>query len=80
MEPGISIPILPARDLAETRDFYERLGFQARLVAHDIRRLRDSPSWRPQHALLFVQRDRTRPELRAVLLACKRRRRAIRRV
>ena len=29
MEPGISIPILPARDLAETRDFYERLGFQA---------------------------------------------------
>ena len=29
MEPGISIPILPARDLAETREFYERLGFQA---------------------------------------------------
>ena len=29
MEPGISIPILPARDLAETRAFYERLGFTA---------------------------------------------------
>jgi catechol 2,3-dioxygenase-like lactoylglutathione lyase family enzyme len=29
MEPGVSIPILPARDLAETRAFYERLGFQA---------------------------------------------------
>lgn len=29
MEPGIAIPILPARDLAETRAFYERLGFQA---------------------------------------------------
>jgi len=29
MEPGIAIPILPARDLAETRAFYERFGFQA---------------------------------------------------
>ena len=29
MEPGIAIPVLPARDLAETRAFYERLGFQA---------------------------------------------------
>ena len=29
MEPGISIPILPARDLAETRAFYEALGFHA---------------------------------------------------
>jgi catechol 2,3-dioxygenase-like lactoylglutathione lyase family enzyme len=29
MEPGIAIPILPARDLDETRAFYERLGFQA---------------------------------------------------
>ena len=29
MEPGIAIPILPARDLSETREFYERLGFQA---------------------------------------------------
>ena len=29
MEPGIAIPILPARDLAETRAFYERLGFHA---------------------------------------------------
>lgn len=29
MEPGISIPILPARDLVETRTFYERLGFRA---------------------------------------------------
>ena len=29
MEPVVSIPILPARDLAETREFYERLGFQA---------------------------------------------------
>jgi catechol 2,3-dioxygenase-like lactoylglutathione lyase family enzyme len=29
MEPGITIPILPARDLDETRAFYERLGFQA---------------------------------------------------
>jgi len=29
MEPGIAIPILPARDLYETRAFYERLGFQA---------------------------------------------------
>jgi len=26
-EPGIAIPILPARDLAETRAFYEALGF-----------------------------------------------------
>ena len=29
MEPGIAIPILPARDLDETRAFYERLGFGA---------------------------------------------------
>lgn len=29
MEPGIAIPILPARDLNETRAFYERLGFHA---------------------------------------------------
>ena len=29
MEPGIAIPILPARDLAETRRFYEGLGFRA---------------------------------------------------
>ena len=29
MDPGVSIPILPARDLNETRAFYERLGFQA---------------------------------------------------
>jgi catechol 2,3-dioxygenase-like lactoylglutathione lyase family enzyme len=29
MDPGIAIPILPARDLAETQAFYERLGFQA---------------------------------------------------
>ena len=29
MEPGISIPILPARDLRETRAFYEVLGFRA---------------------------------------------------
>jgi catechol 2,3-dioxygenase-like lactoylglutathione lyase family enzyme len=29
MDPGIAIPILPARDLAETREFYERLGFTA---------------------------------------------------
>jgi len=29
MEPGIAIPILPARDLDETRAFYERLGFRA---------------------------------------------------
>ena len=28
MNPGISIPILPSRDLLETRAFYERLGFQ----------------------------------------------------
>jgi len=27
MEPGVAIPILPACDLAETRAFYERLGF-----------------------------------------------------
>lgn len=27
MEPGIAIPILPARDLRETRAFYERIGF-----------------------------------------------------
>lgn len=29
MDPGIAIPILPSRDLNETRAFYERLGFQA---------------------------------------------------
>jgi catechol 2,3-dioxygenase-like lactoylglutathione lyase family enzyme len=29
MKPGIAIPILPARDLPETRAFYERLGFTA---------------------------------------------------
>lgn len=29
MDPGIAIPILPARNLNETRAFYERLGFQA---------------------------------------------------
>jgi catechol 2,3-dioxygenase-like lactoylglutathione lyase family enzyme len=29
MEPGVAIPILPARDLDETRAFYERLGFRA---------------------------------------------------
>jgi catechol 2,3-dioxygenase-like lactoylglutathione lyase family enzyme len=29
MEPGIAIPILPARDLRETRAFYERMGFAA---------------------------------------------------
>ncbi len=29
MEPGIAIPILPARDLKETRQFYERVGFTA---------------------------------------------------
>jgi len=29
MNPGIAIPILPSRDLAETRAFYERLGFHA---------------------------------------------------
>ena len=29
MEPGIAIPILPARDLKETREFYERLSFIA---------------------------------------------------
>jgi catechol 2,3-dioxygenase-like lactoylglutathione lyase family enzyme len=27
MEPGFAIPILPARDLEETRLFYEQLGF-----------------------------------------------------
>jgi catechol 2,3-dioxygenase-like lactoylglutathione lyase family enzyme len=27
MEPGIAIPILPARNLEETRRFYEGLGF-----------------------------------------------------
>ncbi|GLC25943.1 bleomycin resistance protein [Roseisolibacter agri] len=27
MDPGLAIPILPARDLHETRAFYERLGF-----------------------------------------------------
>ena len=30
MNPGIAIPILPARDLHETRAFYERLGFETR--------------------------------------------------
>lgn len=30
MQPGIAIPILPARDLTETRAFYERLGFETR--------------------------------------------------
>jgi catechol 2,3-dioxygenase-like lactoylglutathione lyase family enzyme len=29
LEPGIAIPILPARDLGETRAFYESLGFRA---------------------------------------------------
>jgi catechol 2,3-dioxygenase-like lactoylglutathione lyase family enzyme len=29
LEPGIAIPILPARDLPETRAFYEGLGFRA---------------------------------------------------
>ena len=29
MDPGVAIPILPARDLDETRAFYERLGFRA---------------------------------------------------
>ena len=29
MEPGVATPILPARDLEETRAFYERLGFIA---------------------------------------------------
>jgi catechol 2,3-dioxygenase-like lactoylglutathione lyase family enzyme len=29
MDPGVAIPILPSRDLDETRAFYERLGFQA---------------------------------------------------
>jgi catechol 2,3-dioxygenase-like lactoylglutathione lyase family enzyme len=29
MEPGMAIPILPSRDLHETRAFYERLGFHA---------------------------------------------------
>ena len=28
MNPGLAIPILPARDLDETRLFYERLGFR----------------------------------------------------
>ncbi len=28
MEPGIAIPILPARDLGETRAFYEGLAFR----------------------------------------------------
>lgn len=28
MEPGLAIPILPARNLDETRAFYERIGFQ----------------------------------------------------
>lgn len=30
VESDISIPILPARDLEETRTFYERLGFETR--------------------------------------------------
>jgi len=30
MDPGIAIPILPARDLPETRMFYERLKFEVR--------------------------------------------------
>jgi len=29
LQPGIAIPILPARDLGETRRFYEALGFRA---------------------------------------------------
>lgn len=29
MQPGIAFPILPARNLEETRAFWERLGFQA---------------------------------------------------
>ena len=29
MDPGVAIPILPSRDLIETRAFYERLGFHA---------------------------------------------------
>jgi catechol 2,3-dioxygenase-like lactoylglutathione lyase family enzyme len=29
VEPAIAIPILPARNLTETREFYERLGFTA---------------------------------------------------
>ena len=29
MDPGVAIPILPARDLDVTRAFYERLGFRA---------------------------------------------------
>lgn len=29
MDPGVAIPILPSRDLNETRAFYERLGFHA---------------------------------------------------
>ena len=29
LEPDIAIPILPARDLDETRRFYEKLGFRA---------------------------------------------------
>ncbi len=29
MNPGIAIPILPARNLREVRQFYERLGFTA---------------------------------------------------
>ncbi|HEY8228749.1 MAG TPA: VOC family protein [Pyrinomonadaceae bacterium] len=28
MELGVAVPILPARDLNETRAFYERLGFR----------------------------------------------------
>jgi catechol 2,3-dioxygenase-like lactoylglutathione lyase family enzyme len=28
MDIGVSIPILPSRDLVETRAFYERLGFE----------------------------------------------------
>jgi len=31
MDPGIAIPILPARDLSETRTFYERLKLEVRV-------------------------------------------------
>ena len=30
MDPGTATPILPARDLEETREFYEKLGFVAK--------------------------------------------------
>ncbi|MEP6550105.1 MAG: VOC family protein [Gemmatimonadales bacterium] len=29
MDPGLAFPMLPARDLGESRAFYERLGFRA---------------------------------------------------